>query len=185
MGKKVVKQTRSWHGKGMAAPNWSRKRFHLPAMVSGCSTDRTSTGSKKGEKLLFTEPDEPMIHIISYPARNTTVRYFHRNDEEMEAWVLLQHRTTNPSLLDFKAPCSPQLTTLPPYLLSLLATVSPISTCDRLRRPHAETSEETYFPTCIKHTHTHTHTHKHTHAYIFGCLLTGNYKFQTLQKAET
>lgn len=149
---------RSWHGKGRAARNWSRKSFHLPAMVSGCSTDRTSTGSNKGEKLLFTGPDEPMIYIISYPARNTTVWYLHCNDEETEVWVLLQHCTTNPSLPDFKAPCSPQLTTtLPSYLLSLLATVSPISTCDRLPRPHAETSEETYFPTCIKHTHTCSH----------------------------
>ena len=41
-GKGGETDKRSWHWKGIVAPNWSERRFHLCAGVSGCSAEQAA-----------------------------------------------------------------------------------------------------------------------------------------------
>ena len=45
-GKGGETDKRSWHWKGIAAPDWSERRFYLRAGVSGCSAEHLQAAGK-------------------------------------------------------------------------------------------------------------------------------------------
>ena len=180
-GKGGETDKRSWRWKGIAAPDWSERRFYLRAGVSGCSIEHLQA-AERGKATVhgawWANDFYHIVHGLNHHYAGSLAQ--HWGSGGVASFTALQSMflvlqitvclTSKPQALPDSPHCLPTSWAHWPPCHQLPP--------DRLPRPRAKTPEETCLPESIKCTHT-------PHVCIFGCLLVGNYKFQTLQKLET